>query len=1045
MNLVAVTICINYADYLECIVRNREHFDHWVIMTVGEDHATHEVCAKYGLDCRQSALLRPDGSDFHAAYNKGPVLNEGLNLLAHEDSGNILDWAIILDSDVLLPRDFGRRIRALPLEVGCLYAMGGRKICDTRESFEMLRECEPWDRLVARNSQALGFFNLFSFRVEPNRYPQRGSQDRLAHDDHLFAESFPEEARRILPMTCLHTGPKAQNWAGRSSANYRARNGSVNSERGTLCTPLGAAHNAAVVGYYPGGRWLDIARDCSNVFLVDHYGIFARTGEPLLAADRAVLQAELRKQSSALRNLIFLPACSLRSLSEIPDGSLDLLYLSGEVTPEWLSLAFPYWQQKLKAGAWIRGDFYGLPHWPDATYALALLLGTPDQTQPDGSWAKRYFPPEKYVSLGEFTTYDRANHFDDGLIFLITEGSRFEALTISLHAARTHWRGRIQVFHCGPLNESLRLICARYSVQLCHLSLQPGRWAGFTEDMCAASPFRRTLLLEAGDILVSCPTFEPMPAFPEPTLSDGCPLVVLAWPDVAKLPDQHSSGSERMPGLPDHAIGLSADVSVACHVHADRFTGEESAPILACNGEPSRWTESAWEKWCEVESEAALFNAARIRVASDATIVSIVASQEIGDFQRNWLTWHFDKGTPILLVLVDVDPTEVWLPQTSQTPDVVQITAKQAEDTGQLLRMIHQRCRTGRVIFLPPTAAALPGAELWHGINWESTSVARHFPGNALQELSITGNRFIPSAFLAMLSIGELEKLAGLVEHPRWGHQELMMLLHEVYSSKLGGEHMANTDLAQIGWRFPNNNFFLHGENHCGPAMAGHTISKRSGLLQLADDVVVISLPERTDRRKEMTAMMKREGVWFRFVDGVRVTDAEIDPNEVADVGHSSFKQVAGIEKYLRGMVGCRRAHLGVLNAAYEKRIRSLLIIEDDMRFQDGWLQTLKSALTELPENWLQLYFSALDFQSSRVISPHLRQLAGAYQTTAILYSETGIIAARNCLQHSRSEIDHWMGCHLHPYGNSYSVEPRITYQKGGISDIMSVDRGITA
>ena len=207
---------------------------------------------------------------------------------------------------------------------------------------------------------------------------------------------------------------------------------------------------------------------------------------------------------------------------------------------------------------------------------------------------------------------------------------------------------------------------------------------------------------------------------------------------------------------------------------------------------------------------------------------------------------------------------------------------------------------------------------------------------------------------------------------------------------------------------------------------------------------MVISLPERTDRQERIAAMMEREDIVFRFVEGVRVTLDEIEPFEVAEVGRQSFKMMAGFERYLRGMVGCRRAHLRELAAARARGLGSLLIIEDDMRLEEGWMANLQAALAELPEGWMQLYFSCQDFRPSAQASLRLRRLNGAYQTTAILYSAAGIHAALSCLRHSRNEIDYWMGLHLHPFGNSYVVEPQIARQQGGVSDIMSFDRGIT-
>ncbi|MDQ3624972.1 MAG: glycosyltransferase family 2 protein [Verrucomicrobiota bacterium] len=140
MKLQAVTICINYADFLECIVRNQRHFDRWIIVTVPEDHETIAVCRRHGLEFLFSRVLRPDGRDFHSSFNKSRILNEGLDALDQHG------WTAILDSDVLLPRHFREQVCALPLECGALYGMAGRKICPDRDMFEALKWCEPWDR-----------------------------------------------------------------------------------------------------------------------------------------------------------------------------------------------------------------------------------------------------------------------------------------------------------------------------------------------------------------------------------------------------------------------------------------------------------------------------------------------------------------------------------------------------------------------------------------------------------------------------------------------------------------------------------------------------------------------------------------------------------------------------------------------------------------------------------------------------------------------------------------------------------------------------------
>lgn len=213
----------------------------------------------------------------------------------------------------------------------------------------------------------------------------------------------------------------------------------------------------------------------------------------------------------------------------------------------------------------------------------------------------------------------------------------------------------------------------------------------------------------------------------------------------------------------------------------------------------------------------------------------------------------------------------------------------------------------------------------------------------------------------------------------------------------------------------------------------------------LADEVVVISLPERIDRRQQLETIFREEGIRFRFADGIRVTRAEITESEISELYWADFKISAGWDSYLKAAVGCKRAHIRCLEEGLQRNLDSLLIMEDDVRFRPDWYDSYRRAHSALPKGWLQLYFSAGCMTPSVPVTANLHRLSGACQTTAILYSRAGMEAALNCINHARAELDWWMGYHLHPYACSYVIEPQITYQDGGFSDCRGTVRGQTA
>jgi hypothetical protein len=87
-------------------------------------------------------------------------------------------------------------------------------------------------------------------------------------------------------------------------------------------------------------------------------------------------------------------------------------------------------------------------------------------------------------------------------------------------------------------------------------------------------------------------------------------------------------------------------------------------------------------------------------------------------------------------------------------------------------------------------------------------------------------------------------------------------------------------------------------------------------LFDAFERIVVINLPERTDRRREMAAELRRAGLAendprLSFFPGIRPADA------------GAFPSV--------GARGCFESHLGVIGAAIRDGLHSVLVLEDDL------------------------------------------------------------------------------------------------------------------
>lgn len=204
----------------------------------------------------------------------------------------------------------------------------------------------------------------------------------------------------------------------------------------------------------------------------------------------------------------------------------------------------------------------------------------------------------------------------------------------------------------------------------------------------------------------------------------------------------------------------------------------------------------------------------------------------------------------------------------------------------------------------------------------------------------------------------------------------------------------------------------------------------------LCDEVLVISLPERVDRRERICKVLQDQLIPFRFLDGIKVSLGEVTELEVADLCDASRKSPAGADAFIAGMVGSKRAHIRALQYAETTNFDSVLIFEDDIGFHEGWFDVYRAALSELPDEWLQLYLSAEMNRPAFPISAHLARLTGALDLIAVLYSKNGIEASLRSARTARYELGAWFSDHLHPFGCSYVVTPQITYEEAGFSDV---------
>lgn len=376
MNIHGVTICIRYADYLRAIISNKKHFSSWTIITVAEDRETQLLAANEGLTLHISQTLSSRGEEFSAVNGKGKVINEVITQLPRED------WVALIDSDTLLPIEFGQRLRALPLYNRALYGLAGRRIVECGKQASSLMALEPWEQEMRKYTSILGYFNLFSLTQANNRYPEQSigttsAQDAVKHDDYLFQRLFKPGNCRTLPFNALHVGPQIVNWSGRTSKHFELTpTVTQNSRFAPIAESCNSERPLCVLGCF--GAEFDLCKEIGYVgpFVgIDSFGIAVRSTNTLEDADRTWNLKQLQIQyGSQLRVLL---SCGSESLLFRNLNKCGVLYIRHEwIHEDWIAFIanmLPH----LPPDCQIVTRYASFRHFPNSTLAMGNLLGEP--------------------------------------------------------------------------------------------------------------------------------------------------------------------------------------------------------------------------------------------------------------------------------------------------------------------------------------------------------------------------------------------------------------------------------------------------------------------------------------------------------------------------------------------------------------------------------------------------------------------------------------------------------------------------------------------
>ena len=206
----------------------------------------------------------------------------------------------------------------------------------------------------------------------------------------------------------------------------------------------------------------------------------------------------------------------------------------------------------------------------------------------------------------------------------------------------------------------------------------------------------------------------------------------------------------------------------------------------------------------------------------------------------------------------------------------------------------------------------------------------------------------------------------------------------------------------------------------------------KSPLNKFFDKIYCINLDNRKDRWGEANAEFQKHGLEVERFSAVNGEDAKDKP-----VYHPALAKRPGL-------VGCNLSHGKILRKAKEENFKNVLVLEDDIIFDDNLNERFFRLISQLPEDWEMFYLSGNNIGKNKNVNNTLQYIdKNIARTTHTL--ATHAYAAKAHLFDKLIEgvekldlpLDMFYCRKIQKNHKCYIARPHLGWQRAGHSDIM--------
>lgn len=195
----------------------------------------------------------------------------------------------------------------------------------------------------------------------------------------------------------------------------------------------------------------------------------------------------------------------------------------------------------------------------------------------------------------------------------------------------------------------------------------------------------------------------------------------------------------------------------------------------------------------------------------------------------------------------------------------------------------------------------------------------------------------------------------------------------------------------------------------------------------LFDKTYLINMASRPDRLQRSKKRLEDLGIVYKRFEAIDGKTIEHHPH------------------LKTGEVGCYISHLNILKDAKQNNYQSILILEDDVVFENNMLEKFYSGYKHIPDDWEMIYLGANHNQPPTRINEYVVECNHAFTTSAIIIR--GSVLER-LLAESRNmtkQIDVvYADLQATKKLKAYAFHPWLMYQEDGYSDIQGRNMSYT-